>query len=54
MEQRMIPVPPIDAQLRFREEIGRIHQLQALQETAFLGKEALFGSLEQRAFRGEL
>jgi len=54
MEKRMIPVPPIDAQRQFCKEIDHIHHIKALQEEALLKQEALFASLQYRAFRGEL
>ncbi|WP_347094066.1 restriction endonuclease subunit S [Sphingomonas parapaucimobilis] len=49
-----IPIPPVTLQEEFAKKLGMINQRRALYEKAIGESEALFASLQHRAFRGEL
>ena len=49
-----VALPPLALQQAFSERIGRISELRALHSSALTGLDALFVSLQYRAFRGEL
>jgi type I restriction enzyme S subunit len=53
---KRIPVigPPLEEQQRFATRAGRVHDLGVTHRTALKALDALFASLQQRAFRGEL
>ncbi len=49
-----VPIPPLNMQRRFQQTNHAIFGLSAARKHAALQAEGLFGSLVQRAFRGEL
>lgn len=49
-----IPVPPLSVQQAFADRLDAIHRLRDAQERSLAEMDALFASLQQRAFRGEL
>ncbi|MFN2397214.1 MAG: restriction endonuclease subunit S [Gemmatimonadaceae bacterium] len=49
-----IPAPPLELQVKFERRIRRIHSLKAAHEAHLAELDALFASLQHRAFRGEL
>ena len=53
-ERFRIPVPPLELQTRFEHDINRIDLLRSQCQSSFACLDALFASLQQRAFRGEL
>lgn len=48
------PLPPIELQRVFRRRVGAVKKLKAAQHAAEARLDALFASLEHRAFRGKL
>ena len=53
---KKIPIayPEIDDQVRFRDRVKQVGRLQNFAEDSVANTDALFSSLQQRAFRGEL
>ena len=49
-----IPLPPIDLQRAFTDRLAEIDRLKALHRAHLAKLDALFASLQHRAFRGEL
>lgn len=49
-----IPVAPIEQQRKFAQLVARAERFQVAQERSLTELDALFASLQQRAFRGEL
>ena len=49
-----VPVPPIDLQREFSERVAKVEKLKAAQRASYAELDALFASLQHRAFRGEL
>jgi type I restriction enzyme, S subunit len=49
-----IIVPPQEAQEKFSAEVGAVERLRAAHRTSLAEMDALFASLQYRAFRGEL
>ena len=49
-----IPVPPLNRQCEFAQRISAVNKLKALHRASVSELDALFASLQQRAFRGEL
>jgi type I restriction enzyme S subunit len=49
-----VPVPPIELQRNFTSRAGAVEELRRVQRTALGKLDALFASLQHRAFRGEL
>lgn len=49
-----LPVPPIDLQREFAHRIGAVEKLKAAHRASLSELDALFASLQHRAFRGEL
>jgi type I restriction enzyme S subunit len=49
-----IPVPPVELQQEFARRIEAIEQLKATHRESLTHLDALFDSLQHRAFRGEL
>jgi type I restriction enzyme S subunit len=47
-------VPPIALQQEFARRVGAVEKLKAAQRTALAEQDALFATLQHRAFRGEL
>jgi type I restriction enzyme S subunit len=54
IEELVIPVPPMAAQDMFAREISVIERLRDTQRVSLLTIDALFASLQDRAFHGEL
>ncbi|MBF6249490.1 restriction endonuclease subunit S [Nocardia farcinica] len=54
MSQVSIPLPPIDEQDKFVEVIGNLKRLKSESSDSLGELDALFASLQSRAFRGEL
>jgi type I restriction enzyme S subunit len=50
----VVPVPPSDLQHEFRKQIAAAQSLERTQRSSVTGLDALFVSLQHRAFRGEL
>lgn len=49
-----VPLPPLDLQRDFARRIAAVEKLKAAHRTALAELDALFASLQHRAFRGEL
>jgi type I restriction enzyme S subunit len=49
-----VPVPPLDLQKLFTEKLKAIWQIKAMYAKAQLELDALFTSLQHRAFHGEI
>lgn len=49
-----IPIPPIDLQQKFTQRVNAIEQLKTTHQKSLTELDALFASLQHRAFRGEL
>jgi len=49
-----IPVPPIELQREFARRVSAVEKLKAAQRASLAELDALFASLQYRAFRGEL
>lgn len=49
-----VPVPPLDVQLRFVVVVDKAEQSKSAAQESQLALDALFASLQQRAFAGEL
>jgi type I restriction enzyme S subunit len=49
-----IPVPPLDLQREFARRVAAVEELKAAQRASLAKLDALFASLQCRAFRGEL
>jgi type I restriction enzyme, S subunit len=49
-----IPIPPLSLQQQFAQRIASIEALKATHREALTQLDALFASLQHRAFRGEL
>jgi type I restriction enzyme S subunit len=49
-----IPLPPISSQREFARRVETVERLKATQRISLLEMDALFASLQHRAFRGEL
>ena len=49
-----IPVPPIQLQREFARRVGAVEKLKTAQRASLAELDALFASLQHRAFRGEL
>lgn len=54
IKEMPIPLAPIDLQLEFAERLRRLSEHRAAQRRSEANLEALFASLQHRAFRGEL
>lgn len=54
VKEAVIPLPPLDLQIRFEDGISTIGVFQDKLLNALDSSEAIFASLSQRAFRGEL
>lgn len=50
----VVPVPPLSLQKEFAKRIRAIEKFEAAQDRSHFGMDALFASLQHRAFRGEL
>ena len=49
-----VPVPPIELQREFARRVGAVEKLKTAQRASLAELDALFASLQHRAFRGEL
>ncbi|HNF97754.1 MAG TPA: restriction endonuclease subunit S, partial [Pseudomonadota bacterium] len=49
-----LPVPPIDLQEMFARRVAAVEKLKAVQRASLAELDALFASLQDRAFRGAL
>jgi type I restriction enzyme S subunit len=49
-----IPLPPLDLQREFARRVAVVEKLKTAQRAALAELDALFASLQHRAFRGEL
>mgnify|MGYP000719296332 CR=1 FL=1 len=49
-----IPLPPLDLQHEFARRVTAVEKLKTAQRAALAELDALFASLQHRAFRGEL
>jgi type I restriction enzyme S subunit len=49
-----IPVPPIELQREFARRVGAVEKLKTAQRASLTELDALFATLQHRAFRGEL
>jgi type I restriction enzyme S subunit len=54
MKEFRVPIPPIDLQRKFEKAAYAILEMSATRKRAAREAEALFSSIVQRAFRGEL
>jgi type I restriction enzyme, S subunit len=54
IRQTKIPVPPIELQREFARRIRAVEKLKTAQRASLAELDALFSSLQHRAFRGEL
>ena len=54
LRQLEVPVPPIELQHRFTEGTAAVERLKVAQRASLTKLDALFASLQHRAFRGEL
>lgn len=54
LRQVVLPIPPIDAQIRFSQRIARYVNIRSSGRSSQLHLEQLFGVLQQRAFQGAL
>ena len=50
----LIPVPPLIVQQAFTRRIGAVQKLRLRHRASLTEMDALFASLQHRAFRGEL
>lgn len=50
----IVPIPPVDLQQAFATRIASIEALKATHRRALAALDALFASLQQRAFTGAL
>jgi type I restriction enzyme S subunit len=49
-----IPLPPLPLQREFAAQVSAVERLKATQRASLAKLDALFASLQHRAFRGEL
>lgn len=54
LKQLKVILPPIALQQEFARRVGAVEKLKAAQRTALAEQDALFATLQHRAFRGEL
>jgi len=54
LESAFIPLPPLDLQREFAHRVAAVEKLKTAQRAALTELDALFASLQHRAFRGEL
>ena len=50
----MVPSPPLDLQQEFARRVAAVERLKAVQRASLAELDALFASLQDRAFRGAL
>jgi type I restriction enzyme S subunit len=49
-----IPLPPLELQQEFSRRVAAVEKLKAAHRASLAEMDALFASLQHRAFRGEL
>ena len=49
-----MPTPPIDLQREFARRVGAVEKLKTIHRSSLAELDALFATLQHRAFRGEL
>jgi len=54
IKELMIPAPPLPLQREFAAQVSAVERLKAVQRASLAKLDALFASLQHRAFRGEL
>jgi len=54
LESAFVPLPPIELQREFARRIGAVEKLKTAQRASLAELDALFATLQHRAFRGEL
>ena len=54
LRSHTVPLPPLERQQRFKGILDEVETLGAMHRQALTSLDALFASLRQRAFRGEL
>lgn len=54
LQSAVVPLPPIDLQREFTRRIAAVEKLKAAHRASLTEMDALFASLQHRAFRGEL
>jgi len=54
LNQAMIPLPPTELQREFARRVAAVEKLKTAQRASLAELDALFASLQHRAFRGEL
>ena len=54
LQATFIEVPPIELQQEFTQQVNAIEQLKTTHQKSLTELDALFASLQHRAFRGEL
>jgi type I restriction enzyme S subunit len=54
LNQAIIPLPPIALQRDFASRVGAVEKLKTAQRASLAELDALFATLQHRAFRGEL
>jgi type I restriction enzyme S subunit len=54
IRRTQIPVPPMELQLEFARRVTAVEALKAAQRASLAELDALFATLQHRAFRGEL
>jgi len=54
IEKLRVPLPPIELQHEFARRVSAVEKLKAAQNASLAKLDALFASLQHRAFRGEL
>jgi type I restriction enzyme S subunit len=54
LESAVVPLPPIELQREFARRVAAVEKLKAAQRASLAELDALFASLQHRAFRGEL
>jgi type I restriction enzyme S subunit len=54
VEQFRVLLPPLDLQHEFARRVAAVEKLKTAQRAALAELDALFASLQHRAFRGEL
>lgn len=54
IEKIKVPLPPIELQCEFARRVAAVEKLKAAQRASLAKLDALFASLQHRAFRGEL
>ncbi len=54
IQKFLIPLPTLEKQREFAERVASVEKLKGIQREALSDTDALFASIQQRAFRGEL